>query len=621
MCGLAGIITPHAELMQPEKLAAMNNCLQHRGPDDASVWISDDRTTGITHNRLSIVDLSSFAKQPLHYLHYTIGFNGEIYNYTELKQTLQQYGYIFTSDSDTEIIPAAYDKWGAECLNYFDGMFAFILYDAKQQQVFIARDRFGEKPFYYHVEYLQRGKFNKIVFASEMKALWQYGIPKQLNGMMMLNYLTLGYVQNPLKKSQTFYSNILSLPPAHYLIIKPAQGKITMRRWYTPSFQQQNLSVNEATEKFRELFFTAVERRLRSDVSVGTSLSGGLDSSAVVAAIDAVKAKAFNWKNVCFTAVFSGFKNDESEYSKQVAEHFNIHQHTISPSADDLAMHLQNLLYHQEEPVASSSVFTQYMVYHLAKEKNITVLLDGQGADEILGGYKKYTHWYLQQLLNNKQWFLFSKEKKALQHNHFIEQWSVKNYIAAFAPDKTAALLQQKAIKQQEQNRYISKDFLLAHQNTDALQKPVVNKLEDLLYYNSFVFGLEELLRYADRNSMAHSREVRLPFLYHELVEFIFSLPSSFKIRDGFTKWILRQSFSEQLPANIVWRKDKVGYEPPQAQWLSAASVKDMIMDSRSKLIQQKLLNSSILHSPIASFHAHEAGNYDWRILCAANCF
>src|SRR5437870_2099685 len=196
MCGIAGIISQNRSVVQQQRLQLMADTLQHRGPDAEGFWMNEQQTVGFAHRRLAIIDLSDAAAQPLHYLHYTIIFNGEIYNYKELRQTLQEKGYHFATASDTEIIPAAYDCWGKDCLNYFDGMFAFALWNNKEQELFIARDRFGEKPLYYYADFKQRGRFEQFVFASEMKALWQIGVPKNLEGTMMLNYLALGYTQN-----------------------------------------------------------------------------------------------------------------------------------------------------------------------------------------------------------------------------------------------------------------------------------------------------------------------------------------------------------------------------------------------------------------------------------------
>ena len=622
MCGIAGILSPNNLLVQ-QRLQSMANALQHRGPDCEGFWINAEQNTGFAHRRLSIIDLDNKAAQPMCYLHYTIIFNGEIYNYIELKAELNSKGYTFTTQSDTEVIPAAYDCWGLECLNKFDGMFALALWDGKEKQLIIARDRFGEKPLYYHADYLQRGKFEQFAFASEMKALWSIGVKKNLNGTMMLNYLSAGLVQNPTKKTETFYNDILSLPQGHYLTATPATGKVQLKRWYKPlvkDFDTLKLSETDIIEKFKELFLLSVNRRLRSDVNVGTSLSGGLDSSSIVGAINQLKNASYHWKNTGFTASFPGFEKDELADSEKVAKHFNIRQHVIKPTAEDWVTNFERLMYHQEEPLQSSSVLTQFLVYQRAKENGITVLLDGQGADEILGGYKKYTHWYLQQLLTTDT-RKFIREKSLLKQNDFMEHWGWRNYAAALLPDRTAYALQQKAISQQRAHPFLNKDFLVNYQNADALQKPVVKQLEDILYYNTFNTGLPELLRYADRNSMAHSREVRLPFLFHELVEFIFSLPASLKIKDGFTKWVLRKSMEQTLPAEITWRKGKTGFEPPQKKWMQHKDVQDMIVTAREKLVREKVLQPSILKTPIVPMAAHDANNFDWRYLCAATMF
>ena len=255
MCGIAGIISPHSEFIQQHRLQQMADALQHRGPDGEGFWINDDCNVGFAHRRLSIIDLSENGSQPFHYLHYTLVYNGEIYNYIELRNELKQKGYSFHTNTDTEIIPAAYDCWGKDCLNRFDGMFAFALFNKKENEIFIARDRFGEKPLYYFADYKMRGKFEQFLFASEMKALWKAAVPKHLSGMMLLNFLTLGYVQNPLKKSETFYTNILSLPPGHYLSVYPKEGKVRMKKWYNPSMVNNQWSIDDASNQFRELFF------------------------------------------------------------------------------------------------------------------------------------------------------------------------------------------------------------------------------------------------------------------------------------------------------------------------------------------------------------------------------
>jgi asparagine synthase (glutamine-hydrolysing) len=623
MCGIAGVISPYNKFVQLQRLQQMADTLKHRGPDGEKYWINNDETVGFAHRRLRILDLSENAAQPFHYLHYTIIFNGEIYNYKELKYELSKHNYTFTTSCDTEVIPAAYDFWGADCLHHFDGMFAFALYDEKSKEIFIARDRFGEKPLYYYADF-DKGKLKQFIFASEIKAIWEAGVQKEINQTMLLNFITLGYVQNPSDNTETFYKNIVNLPQSHYLIVSAHTNKIAVKKWY--ELKIQNLKINnenEVIEKFTELFFTSVKRRLRSDVHVGTSLSGGIDSSSILAAIDYFKQNnelSETWSNVAFTAVFPGFEKDEAANSKTIAEHFDIAQFITTPSAADCVNYFEQLMYYQDEPVQSSSVMVQFFVYALAKEKNITVLLDGQGADEILAGYKKYTHWYLQQLLR-KNFSEFNHEKKLLVQNRFLETWNWKNYGATFFPAQTKKQLELKAYRIQKNNSFIRKDFLIQNFNKISLQKPVIKNLEDNLYYSTFQFGLAELLRYADRNSMAHSEEVRLPFLNYKLVEFIFSLPSSYKIKNGFTKWILRKAMNNYLPGQIVWQKNKIGYEPPQRQWMQSKPLQEMIMESRRKLVNQNILLKNILQQPVEAKPAHDAYNYDWRYLSAAALF
>jgi asparagine synthase (glutamine-hydrolysing) len=288
----------------------------------------------------------------------------------------------------------------------------------------------------------------------------------------------------------------------------------------------------------------------------------------------------------------------------------------VKPVINDLAEHFQQMMYFQEEPVQSSSALAQYLVYRQAKEEAVSVLLDGQGADEILAGYSRYSHWYLQQLWRTNGRAM-RNEKKLLQENGMLEGWGIGNYLAALLPHQTAQLLKWKALKQQKQSP-LHPDFLAACRDDNTLFKPHIRTLDDMLYFNTFQFGLEELLRYADRNSMAHSREVRLPFLSHELVEFVFSLPAHFKIRQGFGKWILRKSMENYLPAEIVWRKGKTGFEPPQQQWLQQKGMQDMIGESRKKLSDSGIIQPTEVNRTITDKGAHAQSNFDWRYLCAA---
>ena len=607
MCGIAGIVSSNPAFVTNERLKVMGESLSHRGQDGDATWLNDAGVVGFSHRRLAIIDLSAAGKQPMHFAgRYTIVYNGEVYNYPELREELIKKGYQFNSKTDTEVILAAYDHYRENCVDHFDGMFAFVIWDEKEKNLFAARDRFGEKPFYYFFDDEQ------FVFGSEMKALWAAGVPKVLNQKMAFNYLTIGYLDNPNNVDETFYEKINKLPPAHFLNYSPAQKEVTLEKYWDIDLEQINESISdaEAIEQFDQLFHNSVRNRFRSDVPIGTSLSGGLDSSSIVAASARLKP-AMN-SHDCFTAVFPGFEKNEMEFARTVANQFNLKHHTIEPSANQLLNDLEKLIYHQEVPIGSASVFVQYKVYELASQHGIKVLLDGQGADESLAGYQKYFKWYWQELFRERK-LIRSKEVKQANEKGVNESFGFRNVIAALVPDFASVILEQQYLVNALSHPDLSKDFVQLQSKEAYYSRPTVYTLNGALYFNTCMHGLEELLHYADRNSMAHGREVRLPFLDHKLVEFIFSLPSSFKIRDGWTKWLLRKSMENNLPKEIVWRKDKVGFEPPQMQWMKNKQVQDAIMEAKKKLVYEKVLKPETLQKPPNPQEAYSAENADWR--------
>ncbi|HEX4373941.1 MAG TPA: asparagine synthase (glutamine-hydrolyzing), partial [Puia sp.] len=537
--------------------------------------------------------------------------NGEIYNYIELKKELSIRGYSFQSQSDTEVILAAYDYYKEECLQHFDGMFAFAIWDEKEQTLFCARDRFGEKPFFYSFTNEQ------FAFASEAKAIWANGVEKKTNYPLLLNYLVLGHTHTAADNTITFFQDIFSLPASHYLKFNLPDFSFSISRyWDCDKETKVPISEKDAVEKFNELFITSVKRRLRSDVSLGTSLSGGLDSSSIISAIS--KIQGTNSLQT-FSAVFPGFEKDESKYIQAVTEKFGLKNYSVIPTAEDLIKDIERICYHQEIPFTSSGIFAQYKVFELAKQQNVKVLLDGQGADETLAGYNKYIHWYLQELLSARS-LKFYREKSALRKNKIPFNWNLKNNIAAWFPAQATYRLEKRETKKLSHFSDITDDFKNEYLDKQSIHKPIVFKLNDILYFNTFQSGLEELLRYADRNSMAYGREVRLPFLDHELVQFIFSLPSHFKIHKGYTKWLLRESMKENLPDAIVWRKEKVGFEPPQKKWMENSLLQKYIRDAKTKLVKDGILNPSALNKKIQPHNAYAAENFDWRYLVASKC-
>jgi asparagine synthase (glutamine-hydrolysing) len=615
MCGIAGIIQTNPSRYNKEHLEKMTDALEHRGPDGEGSWQNETGNVLLGHRRLSIIDLSAAGDQPMHFMNrYTIIHNGEIYNYPELREELLKKGYSFNSKTDTEVIAAAYDCWKDSCIDHFDGMFAFAIWDEKEKELFAARDRFGEKPFFYFFD------GENFLFASEMKALWAAGIEKIPNQKMLFNYITIGYVDNPSNPEETFYENIYKLPPASLLKFSSIYFSFAVQHYWDIdlSLENKNITDTQAIEQFNHLFTSSVKRRLRSDVAIGTSLSGGLDSSSITAS--SFELRNENQVQKCFTGIFPGFDKDEVLFSRQIADSFGLQQFTSTVTAEEMLNDWDKLCYHQEEPFGSASIYAQYKVFQLAKQHNVKVLLDGQGADETLAGYHKYYKWFWQELFHKGK-LKKSRELNAAKELGITESFDYKNMIAAYFPAFASVVMERqyllKAIRQED----LTKDFVRLQSREAYYTPPEHFDLNGILYFNTCTHGLEELLRYADRNSMAHGREVRLPFLSYELVSFIFSLPATYKIRNGWTKWLLRETMKNKLPESITWRKEKIGFEPPQKSWMGNPKVIDAIQEAKKMLVQEKILKPEVINRKIIPLSAHDADNYDWRYFSAASLF
>lgn len=572
----------------------MTDSIVHRGPDGEGQWINPSEQVGLGHRRLSIIDLSDAGKQPMHFAEnrYTITFNGEIYNYIELKDILQKKGYTFHTQSDTEVILALYDFKKEKCLDDLDGMFAFAIWDEKEKKLFCARDRFGEKPFYY---YKNRERF---VFASEMKALFAIGIPREIMAKRIYFYLGYNTEVNPHDISETFFKDIFQLEPGHFFILGSDGNFQKKKYWEINTSQEINISFEKACDKFYELFFNSVRLRLRSDVPVGSSLSGGLDSSAIVLLIDQIKERGQAQKT--FSARFKNFSKDEGKYMDLVINKAkNVEPYYTWPTEDDLINEFDKLYEHQEEPFGSASIFAQWKVMKLARENNVTVLIDGQGADEVLAGYKPFYASYLNQLYKNFDRNFMHEKRKALEFHNVKFTSSLRTKILLRYPSvfslgsKTAKVI---GVKKKETGRLLNLsgfDTGFAAE-VSHFARPVIEENDDHLKNSQRNviqrLGFLTLLRYADRNSMAFSREVRVPFLSHELVNFVFSLPDNFKLKNGWTKFILRKSMEKTLPSEITWRREKIGYEPPQQKWLASPLLKEKVFNARENLVKERLI-------------------------------
>jgi len=540
----------------------MNNLLEHRGPDDQGTYLDGNISLG--HTRLSIIDLTKKGHQPMFNDDRTllIVYNGEIYNYKELRIELKKKGYSFFSESDTEVLLKLYQEWNEKCLSKLNGMFAFCIYDIRKQKLFMARDRFGIKPLYY---YLKNGKF---IFASEIKAILGHGMERRPNDKLIYDYLMFNIVDHT---TETFFDEIMKLPKGHYGIYNLNKKELNVISYYDlkKNCHQDNiLDYDEAIQKFRKLFKDSVKLRLRSDVPVGSCLSGGLDSSSIVSLMN----EFVNNKNIStFSAVYPGFDKDESYYIDKQIDKIKVKNKKTNPTANDLVADIEDFIFYQEEPTRSTSQYSQYCVMKLASKNNFKVLLDGQGSDEMLAGYHYFYGNYFFELLKKIQFFTLINELKYYKKN-------IKSYIGITS---LGFLLLPKNLKENYfsiRSPFINHEFQkIWRKKSNYITTIIDGKGLKHALYTHMLYKLEELLKWEDRNSMAFSIETRVPFLDHNLVEFTLSLPSRFIIRRGKSKAILRDAMEEQLDKEILNRTDKIGFETPEDKWLREEPVKGFV--------------------------------------------
>lgn len=579
MCGIAGIWKANKSEGLERSVKKMTDAISHRGPDGEGHWLDINYGIALGHRRLSVIDLSDNASQPMHYLdRYIIVFNGEIYNYLELKSKLKSKGYSFKSYSDTEVLIASYAEWGVKCLEQLDAMFSFAIFDRKKKELFCARDRFGEKPFFYS------DSKNNFSFCSEIKGLKSIGLATTKEMKMIHDYLVHDLVENPRDQSQTFYEDIYKLKPGHYIL--KTQGEPTIQKcyWSIDTKTTSNLSFKESCSLFLEILEKSVQRRLRSDIPVGSSLSGGLDSSTIVA----LMSKKIDQVNT-FSARFPGFDKDEGRYIKQISSLFHTNHFDVYVDGESLMKDLDKLVYHQDEPFQTGSIYAQFCVYKESRKQGVPVMLDGQGADEYLAGYHKDFKYFLLDLPNGLD---KKRIQNALYHNHkFKYSLSKKDFFRKQFPNlyELAAKFKHTRFSQSPSN--INKAFHKAYGSSNS---PFIemNDLKSMLKHEMSSQGLEKLLRFCDRNAMAHSVEVRLPFLSHELVSFVFSLKSDFLLKNGWSKSILRSSVENILPKDIVRRKDKIGFEAPQDEWVKSPHLQDQFKEAETHLIKNRVITS-----------------------------
>lgn len=560
MCGIVAVLDPTRELT-PWILDEMRDRLAHRGPDGSRSVIHETPAglVGLGHRRLAIIDLSDEAGQPmtdpsgqLSLIH-----NGEIYNYVELRRELEGYGVRFRTQSDTEVLLAAYERWGTDCLPRLNGMFAFIVWDGRRGELFAARDRFGEKPLF-----IARLPGGGIALASEMKALLAHpGLEASADEEIVAQYVSATYVEDG---ERTFFRGIGRVLPAHALILD-ASGEVrrSWRYWAPDYTAAEDYDESRAVERLRELMERSVRMRLRSDVPVGTSLSGGLDSSLLVCLLAGTRHGSSTFTQNAFSARFDDDPAlTEGKFVDLVAKRAELNAFAVSPDPDALAEESTRLHWHQEEPFPSASIYLQWCVMRLAQAEQTTVLLDGQGADELLGGYTPYFRQYQLDRLDRGQFAALVRETRTFRRRLREASAEYPDGRRRFDADVALSLpaLAAMAVRRRapEESRY------------DEGVPPAVRggrlrrALAEALQYTS----LPVLLRYADRNAMAFSRETRFPYLDHDLVDWCVTLPDQAFVQDGWQKAILRRAGEGVVPPEIQWRADKLGYAAPLDVWL-----------------------------------------------------
>jgi len=557
MCGISGFSWGDAGLIEK-----MNKSLGHRGPDDQGTYVDDRFSLG--HKRLSIIDLSAAGRQPMSNEDDSIWivFNGEVYNFRELRKDLEASGHSFRSNSDTEVIIHAYEEWGCNCVERFNGMWGFALYDREKGLIFLSRDRFGVKPIYYYFN------DNKIIFSSEINAILQHEITRAPNDRILYEYLALDLVDH---SRETFFKGIYSLMPGESLIYELVDRSMELKRWYKleeriealPTSRNDNLS-----GIVRDLFMDCVRYRLISDVPVGSCLSGGIDSSSIVCTM---RRLARDGKIKTFSLVFPGKPIDESAYIDEVVSNTNVESYRTTLTLENVMADLEDLVRSQGEPFGSLSIYGQYKIMQLAHQKGMKVLLDGQGGDELFAGYTKYSGYYLRECLRSLRLSEFIRHLDA----GFLSFLAI-GMLGRTAPTRRLLVYLQKRKTSFLQNFYNGDlDTLLFEWGSDLnrhLQKEITK------------YSIPHLLRYEDRNSMRWSIESRVPFMDYRLVELAASLPSYEKINEGETKHILRKAMEGLVPKRILQRRDKVGFATPDELWFREPKFVELmssILDSK----------------------------------------
>jgi asparagine synthase (glutamine-hydrolysing) len=571
MCGIAGIYNLSSSSVQnlEKKLNVMNFLLKHRGPDANGIWSNEKNSVGLAHQRLSIIDLSAAASQPMKSKNgNSLVFNGEIYNYLELRESLKE-NWTFSSKSDTECILASYEKKGTKCLDDFRGMFSFSMWDAKNKRLFCARDRFGIKPFYYLVHE------DVFYFASEAKALLPFVSKIKTNKSALSEYLTFQYTIG----EKTLFDKIYQLLPGHYLTVE--NSKVTVKKYWDINYDiDYNYKEEYCKEKLEYLVNESLKLHLRSDVPIGSYVSGGIDSSLIH-----ILAKSRNKENnLAFHGRFNEYEGyDESKYAISAVNKSGGELLISEIIASDFKDNIRNVIYHLDFPVAGPGSFPQYMVSKLAASK-VKVVLGGQGGDEIFGGYARYLIAYFEQCINSAIDGTYKNGNYVVTIESIIPNLtSLQEYkpmIKSFWEKGLFESLDERYFRLINRSKLMKNEIIweeLDLKNVKENFKKIFNNelnvgkeaYFDKMTHFDFKCLLPALLQVEDRMSMAHGLESRVPLLDHELIEFAATIPADIKFKNGTLKNLLKNTFSDKLPSEISNRRDKMGFPVPLKEWFS----------------------------------------------------
>lgn len=596
MCGIGGILTSQKNTV-PETLENLNRLLHHRGPDGNGVWISSDGSMGLNHTRLSILDLSDAGHQPFvsEDQRYVMTYNGEVYNYIELRCQLEQAGYRFQSKTDSEVVLKAYMHWGKDCFHKFNGMWAIAIYDQTTKELLLCRDRFGVKPLYY----AEIG--GTFAFASEITAIYR-GVRANWN----LNRNTIVSLSHGSfdfhGTTKTFVEEITNLPGGHFLVKKLGESS-RVNQWYQLPRQRTDLPFSEQKEKFLEIFKDACRIRLRSDVEIGTCLSGGLDSGSITSLISEMGETGeteSGFRHKAFCAAFPNTQIDEMELATELANKKGVNLSVLSLQPPPIT-ELEEGMRACDGPMHALAFYPIWKLYRHIKASGVTVTLDGQGPDEMLGGYRPI-----------REGLRAARQlKKPLWYYDVYRTYAAQGENPQFSSKKFARKMVLSDLREALSNPFPKTQVSGGHYAIPS--QDFGNDMDNSLYHQFFQSPLPGILNQYDRCSMASGVECRMPFMDYRLVEFIFSLPVESKIGDGYTKRIQRAAVEGLVPDAIRLNKVKIGFNAPMIEWFQAPHMREWIMDisASQKMLQNDYVDAKAFREALDGFYAAKEKNWN----------